>query len=188
MRAKLIIIVVIAIICASAVYIILNIADNREYSDVSVENELTTISDCVECAKSVLNIKDEDVYLSDFNITYDSYKSKYAKSVNISFVSINELRFLSPYTLYSITLDIKNGVATGISKEYCKYIVYDDLNFKKWKLDLDSALTDEKVAETLKNHEIMQSSEIKIITYNYAWDYIFTNSENQSVRVKVNPL
>lgn len=186
MKNKLIVSIFVLGACVAIISIVSNLTKYKEYNNVNVDDNIDTISDCIECARTILNMQSKDIYLSDFIIVYDEPQSKKAKSVDMSFVKKNNFPFFQPYTWYSITLDIEKGIAKNIKKRNCEYIVYDNLDFCQCKFDLNNALNNKEIEELFDHYQILQNSQVKIITYNDFWEYRFINNRNEKVEIRVN--
>ena len=163
------------------------ITRDRQYEDVPIDTNIYTISDCVECAKEILGLQDRDVHLSDINFSCNDIDVAEVNDIDISFVEINNHIPFKPYIWYTITIDIKNNVACNIEKRYGEHIIYDDLDFNQWKLNLNNVFTNEKIVSKLSEYELMEGSGISVVTSNKAWYYLVTTADYQNLRISIDP-
>ena len=183
---KKVVLFIIALFCATLV--VYNIfTSEKKYEDEIINRNINTISVCVEYAKDTLKLQDKDVHLSEINFSCDSINAVGVDSVNISFVEVNKYIPFKNYIWYTITLDINNKIATNIKKIYGGYIIYDDLNFELWRLDLNDVFTNDKIVAELNKYELMPGTGISVVTSNDEWQYLITTKDEQNLRIEIDP-
>lgn len=159
----------------------------KKYEDITINRDIYTISDCVEYAKDTLKLHDKDIHLSEIGFFCDSIDSAEVRGVNIGFVEVNKYIPFKHYIWYTITIDLKNKTASNMKKTYGKYIIYDDLDFDQWKLDLNDVFTNDKIIAKLNEYELMLGTGISVVTSNTEWNYIVTTTDEQNMRISIDP-
>ena len=183
---KKIILFIIFLLCMSIVgYKVFT--SEKKYEDVTINIDIYTISDCVEYAKDILKLRDKDIHLSEIGFLSDSIDSAEVRSVNIGFVEVNRYIPFKHYIWYTITIDLKNKTASNMKKTYGEYIIYDDLDFNQWKLDLNDVFTNDKIIAELNEYELMPGTGVSVVTSNTAWNYIVTTTDEQNLRIAIDP-
>lgn len=183
---KKIILFIIFLLCMSIVgYKVFT--SEKKYEDVTINIDIYTISDCVEYAKDILKLRDKDIHLSEIGFLSDSIDSAEVRSVNIGFVEVNRYIPFKHYIWYTITIDLKNKTASNMKKTYGEYIIYDDLDFNQWKLDLNDVFTNDKIIAELNEYELMPGTGVSVVTSNTAWYYIVTTTDEQNLRIAIDP-
>lgn len=183
---KKFILLIICLLCMSIVaYKVFT--NEKKYEDVTINRDIYTISDCVEYAKDTLRLHDKDIHLSEIGFSCDSVDSAEVRCVNIGFVEVNKYIPFKHYIWYTITIDLKNKTASNMKKTYGEYIIYDDLDFNQWKLDLNDVFTNDKIIAELNGHELMPGTGVSVVTSNTAWHYIVTTTDEQNLRIEIDP-
>lgn len=159
----------------------------KKYNDTFIENNQKNISEYVETAKAILDIKQTESYLNSMSLKYENGHSKQPNQVQLSFVVIDKKLFFCPYIYYEITLDIENSIAKDIRRLRSNYIVYSELNPQLWDCDVDSVISHNAIVETLRGKEISHDNSITVIITNYEWIYRAYSWYGESIEIHVNP-